>query len=199
MQQSRCYCKLDEIEWLLLQTGWNRVVVIANWMQQSGCYCKLDATEWLLLQTGCNRVIVIANWMQQSSCYCKLDATEWLLLQTGCNRVVVIANWMQQSGCYCKLDETEWLLLQTYCPLNMFRAPLCPSSGAQELMMGIRAAKTCWADSKFAITTTLLHPVGLLFPRINDDARSNSHQEILHLVITLYITVNFWSRTLYSW
>ena len=30
---------------------------------------------------------------------------------------------MQQIGFYCK----------TYCPLNMFRAPLCPSSGAQEL------------------------------------------------------------------
>jgi len=30
---------------------------------------------------------------------------------------------MQQIGFYCK----------TYCPLNTFRAPLCPSSGAQEL------------------------------------------------------------------
>ena len=30
---------------------------------------------------------------------------------------------MQQIGFYCK----------TYCSLNMFRAPLCPSSGAQDL------------------------------------------------------------------
>jgi len=30
---------------------------------------------------------------------------------------------MQQNGFYYK----------TCCPLNMFRAPLCPSSGAQEL------------------------------------------------------------------
>jgi hypothetical protein len=30
---------------------------------------------------------------------------------------------MQQIGFYCK----------TYCPLNMFRAPLCSSSGTQEL------------------------------------------------------------------
>ena len=30
---------------------------------------------------------------------------------------------MQQIGFYCK----------TYCSLNMFLAPLCPSSGAQEL------------------------------------------------------------------
>jgi len=30
---------------------------------------------------------------------------------------------MQQMGSYCR----------TYCSLNMFRAPLCPSSGAQDL------------------------------------------------------------------
>jgi hypothetical protein len=30
---------------------------------------------------------------------------------------------MQQNVFYCK----------TYCPFNMFQAPLCPSSGAQEL------------------------------------------------------------------
>jgi hypothetical protein len=30
---------------------------------------------------------------------------------------------MQQNGFYCKI----------YCPLNMFQAPLCPSSGAREL------------------------------------------------------------------
>jgi hypothetical protein len=32
-----------------------------------------------------------------------------------------------------QLDATEWFLLQTFCSLNMFRVPLCPSSGAQEL------------------------------------------------------------------
>jgi hypothetical protein len=32
-----------------------------------------------------------------------------------------------------QLYVPEWFLLQTYCPLYMFRAPLCPSSGAQEL------------------------------------------------------------------
>jgi len=32
-----------------------------------------------------------------------------------------------------QLDVTEWFLLQNLLPLNMFRAPLCPSSGAQEL------------------------------------------------------------------
>jgi len=33
-----------------------------------------------------------------------------------------------------QLDATVWFLyFRTYCSLNMFRAPVCPSSGAQEL------------------------------------------------------------------
>ena len=32
----------------------------------------------------------------------------------------------------CQLDKTEVLYCRCYCLLNMFRAPLCPSSGAQE-------------------------------------------------------------------
>ena len=33
-----------------------------------------------------------------------------------------------------QLDETDlFLYYKTYCPLNIFLAPLCPSSGAQEL------------------------------------------------------------------
>jgi hypothetical protein len=34
---------------------------------------------------------------------------------------------MQQMVIYCK----------TYCSLNMFRAPLCPSSGAQEWLLPV--------------------------------------------------------------
>ena len=32
----------------------------------------------------------------------------------------------------CQLDTTEVFYWRSYCLLNMFRAPLCPSSGAQE-------------------------------------------------------------------
>jgi len=33
-----------------------------------------------------------------------------------------------------QLDATDWFLYcKTYCSLNVFWAPLCPSSGAQEL------------------------------------------------------------------
>ena len=46
------------------------------------------------------------------------------------------------------------------------------------LMMGIMVPETCWANSKFCNKkTNMLHLVCLLFPRINDDARSDSHQD----------------------
>ena len=32
----------------------------------------------------------------------------------------------------CQIDATEVFYCRSYCLLNMFRAPLCPSSGAQE-------------------------------------------------------------------
>ena len=147
-------------------------------------------------------------------------------MPTRCNR-----------GFYCR----------SYCLLYMFRAPLCPSSGAQEyytvvaacgisccgfqvaglvwswglcvrfagccsilqtghitlsstpdqqlennstkyhrqqplyntlelLMMGIVMPETCWTSNKICNKKTLLHLVGILFPHINDDARSKSHQ-----------------------
>jgi hypothetical protein len=32
----------------------------------------------------------------------------------------------------CQLDATDYFYCRSYCLLNMFRAPLCPSSGARE-------------------------------------------------------------------
>ena len=134
-----------------------------------------------------------------------------------------------------------------YFLLNMFRAPLCPSSGAREyytggcclsylvlwisscrygvelrvmcpvcgllqhtdhtdnlkskapnttvsnhlcntlelLMMGIVVPETCWASNKICNKNNLLYPVGILFPHINEDARSKSHQ------IRIFFFVNF--------
>ena len=43
-------------------------------------------------------------------------------------------------------------------------------------MMGIVMPKTCWASNKICNKNRLLHLVGILFPHINDDARSKSHQ-----------------------
>ena len=124
----------------------------------------------------------------------------------------------------CQLDATDDFYCRFYCLLNMFRAPLCPSSGAREyhtsgcclsylvlwfsscrygvelrvvcpvcgkpnttgsnhlydtlelLMMGIMVPKTCWASNNICNKNHLLHPVGILFTHINDDAQSKPHQ-----------------------
>ena len=44
------------------------------------------------------------------------------------------------------------------------------------LMMGIEVPETCWASNKICNKNHLLHLVGILFPHINEDARSKSHQ-----------------------
>ena len=44
------------------------------------------------------------------------------------------------------------------------------------LMMGIVVPETCSASNKICKKKPLLHLVGILFPHINDDARSESHQ-----------------------
>ena len=36
----------------------------------------------------------------------------------------------------CQLDRTDDFYCRSYCLFNMFRAPLCPSSGAQEYYTG---------------------------------------------------------------
>jgi hypothetical protein len=43
-------------------------------------------------------------------------------------------------------------------------------------MMGIVVPETCWASNKIFNKNHLFHLVGILFPHINDDARSKSHQ-----------------------
>jgi hypothetical protein len=64
----------------------------------------------------------------------------------------------------CQLDATDNFYCRFYCFLNMFRAPLCPSSEAREY--------------KICTKNHLSPPVGILFPHINEDARSKSHQTI---------------------
>ena len=74
--------------------------------------------QWLLMPTRCNRGF-IAYLIACSTCFGHHYAhhqelksmIQWLLMPTRCNR-----------GFYCR----------AYCLLNVFRAPLCPSSGAQE-------------------------------------------------------------------
>ena len=44
-------------------------------------------------------------------------------------------------------------------------------------MMGIVVPETCLASNKICNKKPLLHLVGILFPHIDDDARSKSHQK----------------------
>ena len=114
--------------------------------------------------------------------------------------------------------------------INMFRAPLCPSSGAREyytggccmwylvfwlsscrygvelkvvsglraaalyntlelLMMGIMVPETCWASNKICDKNHLLHLVGILFPHINDNARSKPHQILRRIYRATYFQI----------
>ena len=49
------------------------------------------------------------------------------------------------------------------------------------LMMGIMVLETCWASNKICNKNHLLHLVGILFPHINDDARSKPHKIRTHV------------------
>ena len=105
----------------------------------------------------------------------------------------------------CQIDATDDFYCRSYCLLNMFRAPLCPSSGAREYytsgcclsylvlwfsscrygvelrvmcpVCGLLQPKTCWASNKICNKNHLLHLVRSLSPHINDDARSKPHQK----------------------
>ena len=66
-----------------------------------------------------------------------------------------------------QLDATDDIYCRFYCMLNMFRTILCPSSGAREY----------YTDGR-CLWYLVLHLVGVLFPHINDDARSKS----LHII-----------------
>ena len=89
-------------------SGITMPIIRSSRVLYSGCYCQLDATE-----------VFIADLIPCSTCFGHhythhqelKSIIQWLLMPTRCNR-----------GFYCR----------TFCLLNMFRASLCPSSGAQE-------------------------------------------------------------------
>ena len=59
---------------------------------------------------------------------------------------------------------------------------------AGSMMMGIMVSETCWASNKICNKNRLLHLVGILFPHINDDARSKSHKK-RHNECTVHVLV----------
>ena len=59
------------------------------------------------------------------------------------------------------------------------------------LMMGIMVTKTCWTSNNICNKNHLLHLVGILFPHINDDARSRPHQMLQNVGIYLPIDTTY--------
>ena len=80
----------------------------------------------------------------------------------------------------CQLDATDEFYCRSYCLLNMFRAPLCPSSGAREyytsgccLLYLVLWFSSCRYGVELRVVCpvcgllhNLLHLVGILFPQI---------------------------------
>jgi hypothetical protein len=52
-------------------------------------------------------------------------------------------------------------------------------------MMGTVVPETCWASNKICNKNRLLHLVGILFPYINEDARSKPHQTLKSVFLYL--------------
>jgi len=75
---------------------------------------------------------------------------------------------------------------RSYCLLNMFRATLCPSSGAQEYYT-VDAACGIWCRGfqvvglvwSWGLCVRFAGCCSILFPHINDDARSKSYQNYI--------------------
>jgi len=101
----------------------------------------------------------------------------------------------------CQLDATDVFYCRSYCLLNMFQAQLCPSSAAREyytvgcclwyLVLWFSSCRygvelrvvcsVCGLLQQQQPTNRTLHLVAILFPHINDDARSKSLQTHLTL------------------
>ena len=58
------------------------------------------------------------------------------------------------------------------------------------LMMGIVVPETCLANNKICNKNHLLHLVGILFPRVNDDARTKSHKKSIGMLFCCVVTTD---------
>ena len=99
-----------------------------------------------------------------------------------------LARWTVSFICGNKMPTrcNRWFLLQIlllaqHVSFSIFTATNTTGSNhlyntLELLMMGIVVPESCWASNKICNKNHLLPLVGILFPHINDDARSKSHQ-----------------------
>ena len=87
------------------------------------------------------------------------------------------------AGC-CSSPQTGHIILSST-PYRQLENQAPNTTGSNHLyntlellMMGIMVRETCWASYKICNKYHLLHLVGILFPHINDDARSKPHKNI---------------------
>jgi hypothetical protein len=116
--------------------------------------------KFLPLRWETELMLFFETWRKQSINLCHIN-WRWSSILTP-----LIAYWRKtclvRVEIKCQLDATdEFFYCRSYCLLNIFRAPLCPLSGAREyytsgfclsylvlLIMGIMVPETRWVSNK---------------------------------------------------
>ena len=133
----------------------------------------LTSSTWRLQVT---QIVMDSGWVSQTSVsvWCDFDRALSLIcgnkMPTRCNR-----------GFYCR----------SYCLLNMFRAPLCPSSGAQELLYSgcglwyfVPWFSSCWSGVELRV----MCPVCRMLQHPTPDQQLENHGTKYHRPQPLYNT-----------
>ena len=149
------------------------------------------------MPTRCNKCFFIADLIAYSTCfghnYAHHQELESIIQVVACHiwcfgfQVVgMVWSWglcVRFAGCtlcstpYCTLCSTPYRQLENQAPNTTGSNHFCNS--LELLMMGIIVPETCWVNNKICNKNHLLHLVGILFPHINDDARSKPHQIVM--------------------
>ena len=121
----------------------------------------------------------------------------WLLPVVFGALVFKLSLWCGAEGYVSGLLHTSWGLCVWFAPHHSYnlktKAPNTTGSNhlyntLELLMMDIVVPEICWARNKICNKNHLLHLVGILFPHINDDARSKLHP--LYLFMSLVDTIS---------
>ena len=98
--------------------------------------------------------------------------------------VILTVHLLQYMEIKCQLDATEFFYCRSYCLLNMFRAPLCPSSEAQEYYTVVAAC----GISCCGLLTSILQ-TGHITLSSTPDQQLENHSTKYHRQQPLYNTL----------